>query len=205
MAGEMDRIAEEYRSSGHRPWVLHSSFHPLGAVGFVDCVLELAKQLQEQGVDADHIYVTSTGATQTGLLLGSRFLGLKLDVVGIANGKPASGYRLRMADLGNQAAQLLGLPTRLTEQDVLNHCYAGDGYGQVSPEGRETMTLLAQTEGIFVDPVYSSKGLAGLIDHIRQGRIGARETVVFVHTGGVAAIFAYGPELVGEQAASDEG
>ena len=91
---------------------------------------------------------------------------------------------------------MLGFDVKVREEEIVNLCdYVGAGYGIPSPEALEALRLLASTEGIVLDPVYTSKGFAGLIDHIRKGRLRAGERVVFVHTGGTPALFAYAGEL----------
>ena len=100
------------------------------------------------------------------------------------------------ARIANATAARLGLDLAFASGDIINDDgYIGERYGVVSDAGREAMRLVAETEGLILDPVYSSKAMAGLINHIRQGRIGADETVVFIHTGGLPALFAYAYDL----------
>lgn len=197
LQGVMDATAREYEAKGHKAWVLYSSFHPLGAAAFVDCALELDEQLSVVGHDIDHLYLTSAGATQVGLLLGSKFLRAHYRIQGISYTATAGDVVDRMVDLGARTAELLDIPTRLERGDIASESYAGAGYGIPSPAGMEAIHLLAETEGIFVDPVYTGKGLSGLIDHVRQGRVGPDETVLFLHTGGTPALFAYAQEVLG--------
>ncbi len=192
----MEATAAEYRAKGHTPYVLKSSFHPLGAIGYVDCALELAQQLAARGTKADHVYVTSAGATQVGLVLGAKHLGQPFPVTGIAYTLNTTGLVDRMVDLGNQAAERLGVDTRLEPADIVNYPFGGDGYGIPSPGGLEAIHLLAETEGLFLDPVYSGKGMSGLIAHVRSGRIRPGSTVVFIHSGGIPALFAYHREVL---------
>jgi 1-aminocyclopropane-1-carboxylate deaminase/D-cysteine desulfhydrase-like pyridoxal-dependent ACC family enzyme len=99
--------------------------------------------------------------------------------------------------MANEAAALIGLPTRLDPDEVENYDdYVGEAYGVVTESGCEAVRVVAQTEGILLDPVYVGKAMAGLIDFVRTGRIGKDKTVVFVHTGGTPALFAYRDELV---------
>jgi 1-aminocyclopropane-1-carboxylate deaminase/D-cysteine desulfhydrase-like pyridoxal-dependent ACC family enzyme len=102
-----------------------------------------------------------------------------------------------MADVAGRAAALLGLPHRLSRDDVdLREDFVGPSYGTVTPEGWEALRLLATTEGILLDPVYTAKAMAGLIHDVRQGRIDRGDTVVFLHTGGLPAVFAYRDDLL---------
>ena len=103
-----------------------------------------------------------------------------------------------LAEVGNAAAALLGLPHRLTAADIdIRDDYIGEQYGVLTPGSREALDLLARTEGILLDPVYTGKAMAGLIDDARHGRLGAKDQVVFIHTGGTPALFAYRDELMG--------
>jgi len=189
-------VAQEYESSGHRPWTLYSSFHPLGAAGFVDCALELHQQLREAEIHVDRVYVTSAGATQVGLALGSTFLEAPYPVTGFAYTATTDHSSTRMLELGRQTAELLQLEVKLEESDLASVSCGGAGYGIPTREGQEAIKILAETEGIFLDPVYTGKGMGGLITQIRSGHIPSNETVVFVHTGGTAALFAYSQEVL---------
>jgi D-cysteine desulfhydrase family pyridoxal phosphate-dependent enzyme len=193
----MDDVAEEYRRKGHKPYAIKGSSLPVGTVGYVECALELASQLDERGIKADRVFATSYGGTQAGLILGAKFLKTGWKVVGVSPSKGRSEERSFVAELVNETAKLIGIETRVMPDDVENfsHEYVGEAYGLVTEAGREAIYLLARTEGIFLDPVYTGKGMSGLIDQVRRGRIGKDETVVFVHTGGLPAIFAYAEEL----------
>ena len=104
-----------------------------------------------------------------------------------------------LAEAGKATAALLALPHRITAADIdIRDDYIGEGYGIVTPGSREALALLARTEGILLDPVYTGKAMAGLIDDARQGRLGANDRVVFIHTGGTPAVFAYRDELMGQ-------
>ena len=105
----------------------------------------------------------------------------------------------RLSDAANSAADLLGLDTRVTEADIQNtDDYIGQAYGYLTPEGIDALKLVAKTEGIFLDPVYTAKAMACLIDHIQKGKLGRDDTVIFLHTGGTPALFAYHEELVAD-------
>jgi len=191
-------LAERLRREGHRPYMALSDLH-LWAVGYVDCLLETLDQLEQKGIAADHIYTTASLMTQAGIMLGVRAIGAPAQVVGISPGHHGLDTIQRIVDLAKDTARFLGLDVRFSRDEVVNSKdYVGEGYGQPTKAGIEAIRLLARTEGIFLDPVYSGKGMSGLIDHIRSGKIGQGETVVFVHTGGVPALFAYNEELMQE-------
>ena len=189
-------LAERLRREGHRPYLSLDDLH-LWAVGYVDCFLEIAQQLAGKGIKADHIYLTSGLMSQAGLMLGARATGASLDVVGICPSHHQPDSRDRIAALATEAGRFLGLDVGFTADEVNNTDeYVGERYGIPTEAGIEAIKLLAQTEAILLDPVYSSKGMSGLIDHIRTGKIGKDETVVFVHTGGNPALFVYNQELM---------
>ena len=196
LAAFKDTLAEELKSEGLKPYVVggsHSS--ALAAVGFTWCITEIHEQQEALGIEADWIYAGSAGGTQGGLVLGSKALGMKLKPYGIS---PIDWddrvKRIRIA--ANSAAEVLGLDIPISDDEVRNtDTYIGEGYGILTPECAEAIRLLAQTEGIFLDPVYSGKAMAGLIDHVRQGRLTDDDTVIFLHTGGTPQLFVFNEEL----------
>ena len=202
----MNQLAEELRAEGHKPYVLAGSTRPVGALGYVECALELADQCDEMGIEPDWIFLTSTGSGQAGLLMGSAFLERRAKVVGCAP-SPGISDRVRakrVADLANDTAKLLGADVQVDPEKVVNLDCGGIAYGVVSPEGMEALHLMSHTEGIFLDPVYTSKGVGGMIGQIRKGTVKAGDTVIYVHTGGTPLNFAYSPELVREYSLNQE-
>ena len=194
----MNKVADELRDKGHKPYVLPGSGQPVGTLGYVECALELAGQCEAQGIEPDWVFLTSSGGGQAGLMVGAKFLGLKHRVVGCAPspGRSAKARAASVADLANRTAALLGADVHIEPEEVTNLDCGGEAYGVPSQAGLEAIRLLAQTEGLFVDPVYTSKGLSGLIGQIRKGVVGAQDTVIFVHTGGLPLNFAYATELI---------
>jgi len=189
-------LAEELKAEGLKPYVIAAPRSTaLATVAFAWCITEIHEQQESMGIEADWIYAGSAGGTQAGLILGSKALGMKLKPVGIA---PIYWddrvERVRIA--ANDAAEILKLDLQIADDEVENtDAYVGEAYGVVTPECIAALKLVAQTEGIFLDPSYTSKAFAGLIDHIRQGRISSDETVIFLHTGGTPALFAYNEEF----------
>jgi D-cysteine desulfhydrase family pyridoxal phosphate-dependent enzyme len=195
----LDAKAEALRAAGRRPYIVgpfHQETLTLGTVGYVEAALELAGQLDARGLDPDALYVSGANMTPAGLQLGLKALGRRTRVVCIS---PISWQEDRPTDiarLANRAAALLGIETRLEAGEVeASEAYIGPGYGIVTGGCREALRLAAATEGLILDPVYTGKALAGLIDHVRQGRWRAGRQLVFVHTGGVPALFAYADDL----------
>jgi 1-aminocyclopropane-1-carboxylate deaminase/D-cysteine desulfhydrase-like pyridoxal-dependent ACC family enzyme len=197
LADYMNQVAETLRAQGYKPYVLPGSGQPSGSLGYVECALELAEQCEALGIQPDWVFLTSTGGGQAGLLVGTAFLQQPHQIVGCSPYSSGSDAERagRVADLANRTAKLLGAEVRIDPARVINLDYSGGAYGVPSPAGIEALQLLAQTEGIFLDPVYTSKGVACMIDQVRQGRIGAGETVIYIHTGGGPLNFVYNTEL----------
>ncbi|MCL5076216.1 MAG: D-cysteine desulfhydrase family protein [Chloroflexi bacterium] len=200
---EMDAVlrsvAEEQRRLGYIPYVMNHAkmFAVASALAYVLCTLEIEEQLQQMGAAVDHIYLSSSSKGQAGVVLAKEALKASFQVVGIS---PRNGTdRCAMtAMIANQAAEMLGWDLVISPADVVNYSdYVGPGYGLPTPGCLEAIRLMARSEGILLDPVYTGKAMAGLIDHIRQGRLRPSETVVFIHTGGTPALFAYKDWLLG--------
>lgn len=197
----LEAEAEKLRRAGRRPYVIQPfAMETLGisAVGYVNALIELDQQLDAIGVKADYIYLAGANITPAGLLLGLKALGRATKVMSMCPIRWADDRAADIARIAAAAARHLGLPIAVRPDEVtVDESYIGQRYGVMTPAAREAFRLLAQTEGIILDPVYSSKAMSGLIDHIRKRRIGAHENVVFLHTGGNPAVFAYADDLGG--------
>lgn len=195
----MAQIAGRQRAKGHRPYIVpYGGSNAIGAVAYAAAIEELTGQLAAIGRTAQHIVVaSSSGGTQAGLVVGARALGLRQGQIhGISIDREAAQYKPDLARLANAAAERLGLDLRFQPDDFsVNDAYVGAGYGRVGPLERDAIQLLARTEGLLVDPVYTGRALGGLIDLIHQGRFSDEDTVVFWHTGGLPALFAYADDL----------
>ncbi|RKU39006.1 hypothetical protein C6496_03710 [Candidatus Poribacteria bacterium] len=193
-------LAKKLEAEGLKPYVVAGPRSTaLAAVAFAWCIAEIAQQQEQLGIDADWIYTSSVGGTQAGLVLGTKTLGLKMKPFGSAPIRWENKHeRLRTA--ANDAANILGLDnTRVADADIQNtDDYVGQAYGYLTPECIDALKLVVKTEGIFLDPVYTAKAMACLIDHIQQGKLGRDDTVIFLHTGGTPALFAYQEELVAD-------
>lgn len=202
MGPELDDLllakAAEFRAAGRKPYAwdrIHG--RPIAAVSYALCLAEILDQLREQGLEPAAVYTSAAGATGAGLALGRAVLGMKGPVRLVCPIRWPWKVTEDMAEVANASAALLGLPHRLTAADVeATEDYVGPAYGCVTREGRAAMDLLARTEGVLLDPVYTSKAMAALIDDVRGGRFKPGEVVVFVHTGGLPAVFAYRDELM---------
>ncbi len=191
-----EALAEELKAEGLKPYVVggpHAT--ALAAVGFTWCMAEIHQQQETLGVEADWIYAASAGGTQAGLVLGAKALGMKIKPFGVA---PLSWDNRvkRIQQAANAAAAILDLEVSICGTEVRNtDAFVGQGYGMLTPECAEAIRLVAQTEGIFLDPVYSGKAMAGLIDHVERGQLTSDDTVIFLHTGGTPQLFVYNDEL----------
>lgn len=190
--------AEVERRLGHRPYVVPlGGSNGRGSLGYVAAVLELAGQLQAMGVAADRLYLSSgSGGTQGGLVLGRSIFGATYEITGISPGREAGEVRGRCARAAAEGARLLGLEREPAIDDFIVHDeYVGAGYGVPTKDSMEAIRLFARTEALILDPVYTAKAAAAMIDHVRRGVVGPDETVIFLHTGGAPALFAYHEEL----------
>jgi 1-aminocyclopropane-1-carboxylate deaminase/D-cysteine desulfhydrase-like pyridoxal-dependent ACC family enzyme len=190
--------AEEFRAAGRKPYAwdrVHG--RPIAAISYVVCMVEIIEQIRKLRLEPSCVYVAAAGATGAGLALGRVLLGLKAPVRMVCPIRWPWNVREDMAEVANQAATLLGLPHRLTKADIeASEDYVGPGYGVVTKEGRAALDLLARSEGILLDPVYTAKAMAALIDDIQKRRVAPGDVAVFVHTGGLPAVFAYRDELM---------
>lgn len=198
----VEELADGLRAQGRKPYVIHlgPTHPPIGAVGYVEAARELLDQLYERGETVDRIYVGSgSAATHTGLLWGLRAFGSDIPVTGVCVRRPAAqqGPRVR-ANLARLSALLEHDPGFSEADVVVTDVSLGPGYGRVTDPIREAIALAGSREGLFVDPVYTGKVLAGMIDELRTGLMTSDETALFLHTGGQPALFAYGEAVLTE-------
>lgn len=194
-----DRV-EALRAKGRKPFLV-SPFGmdtlSISTVGYVAAMAELQGQLAARGTTADAVYLSGANMTPAGLLLGARLLGLPTRIMGISPVRWEEDRGTDIARIANAAARHLDIDAGIQPGDVDNdEGFVGPKYGLVTPECREALRLAASTEGLILDPVYTGKAMAGLIAHIRAGRIGAGQTVVFLHTGGMPALFSYAEDVM---------
>lgn len=184
--------ADEFRKAGRKPYVWdRSRVVPLAAVSYLLCMAEIAEQTREMGIEPAALYVSSAGATGAGVALGKAVLGLNYPVRLICPMHWPWHIPTALAVDASAAAEWLGLPHRLEAAEVdADESHIAPGYGIPSAEGREALRLLATSEAILLDPVYTAKAMAGLIADVRAGRYPRGSCIVFLHTGGAPAIFA---------------
>jgi D-cysteine desulfhydrase family pyridoxal phosphate-dependent enzyme len=194
----MMELADQLRRKGCVPYITGEPDRYLSAVAYVDCVVETYEQLEKLDAFPDYIFVCSSNTTLAGLLLGVKCLGINVRVIGIDHGWVSGREvaRERVLASANEAAERMGVAERVNKGDVvLLRNYIGEGYGKITEEAVEAILIVARSEGVLLDPVYTSKAMAGLIDQVRKDKVGTEETVLFIHTGGFPSIFVYNREL----------
>ncbi len=191
-------------AAGHRCYdVPMGGASPVGSAGFVSGWVELMEQGKAMGLAPDYVcHATGTGGTLAGLAAGRALLGQeqKTAILSVAVSPKDEGYEERTAALANRTLELLKASERVAPKDLwVERDYYAPGYEIPNEAGNEAIRLLARTEGILLDTVYSGKGFAGMLDQIRKGRIPQGSRVVYWHTGGATALFAE-REIIGDLA-----
>jgi 1-aminocyclopropane-1-carboxylate deaminase/D-cysteine desulfhydrase-like pyridoxal-dependent ACC family enzyme len=188
--------AAEWRAQGKRVYSWENDVvKPRAAASYALCFAEIVEQCEREDLSPSTIYVASAGSTAAGLLLGKAALGSPIAIRIVAPIRWPWDHATDLAKTANQAAELLDLSVRVMPTDVDTTLdFIGPGYGLISPEGQEAFDLMARCEGILLDPVYTAKALAALIEDVRR-RMPSDHPVVFLHTGGTPALFAYHHEL----------
>ena len=195
----MEARAAALAAKGRRPYVVHSApgHPPLGGLGYVLAAGEIAEQARALDMRFDAVVCASGSAlTHAGLLTGLRALGDRAPVLGICVRRDAASQTARVAEVASALAATIARPAPFDESGVeVSDAVLAPGYGRLNDAVREALALAARHEGLLLDPVYTARAMAGLIDHVRTGRIAAGSRVLFVHTGGQPALFAYGESL----------
>jgi D-cysteine desulfhydrase family pyridoxal phosphate-dependent enzyme len=193
-------VGTELRAQAKNPYVIPTGgSNGVGAMGYANFMREVRDQSRELGCDFDVILTASgSGGTQGGLILGREIFGSRARIVGISDGEPRAELARMVLGVAHAGASLLEMSIDLSDDDIsIYDEYFGEGYGVPTPEMVEALRTVARSEGILLDPVYSGKAMAGLIDLIRSGVFDEKQNILFVHTGGTPALFAY-PEIFAE-------
>ena len=195
MNAEMDLLAQQLRDDGKKPYIIPGGgSNEIGALGYVNAAFELTYQANERSLRIDHfVHATGSAGTQAGLVVGMQAMNSGIPVYGVSVRAPKVKQEENVFGLCQRTLDFMGLSQSLVPRDtvVANSDYVGDGYGLPTDSMVEAVKMLANYEGILLDPVYSGKGFAGLIDLIRKGHFKKGENVVFLHTGGSVSLFAY--------------
>lgn len=194
----MERVAQELRKQGHKPYLIpRGGSTPLGCVSYILAVQELLEQLEARRIKADAMFVaTGSCGTHAGILAGLDFCGAAIPLYGITVSRSADESGARIKALLKETAEFLGRPPVPAEREIiLKDAYLGAGYGIITPEAREAINQVARLEGIFLDPVYTGKAMAGMMDLARRGEIARDSTIVFWHTGGAPGLFGHAEDF----------
>jgi len=189
----LDELAAQCRARGGRPHILNDNpmFDVASALAYIEATIEILEQLEASGVKPSALYMSSSGKGQAGLVLAQRLTNAGFAVEGVT-ATDEFDVPPRTAAIANETASLLGLELRIEPAEIRNdRGFVGQGYGIPTPESIDAVRLFARHEGIVLDPIYTGKAAAGLIAHIREGRYGADDVLVFVHTGGAPAVFTW--------------
>ena len=190
---KLEAVAKELKKKGHIPYVIPGgASYPVGAVAYVNAMMELLMQARDANMNIDYVvHAAGSGGTQAGLVLGNKVLKTGIKILGVSVA-PDDWLVNSTVEIANGCAKLLDVKEVVDKDDVaLIEDYVGEGYGVLTKEVSDAIKLVAQVEGILLDPVYTGKAMAGLIDMIKRGRFDNKENIVFIHTGGTPALFAY--------------
>ncbi len=201
----LDEAGREARAQGRRPYLVPvggslvrgDMDKPLGGIAYAACFAELLDQMRAEGAEPDYVvHATGSGGTQAGFVVGARALTNDCRVLGISVSDPKGPFSDDVLEIARATDEALGLGLDVLAGDVIVFDeYLGEGYGIVDRAVAETIRLVFQTEGIVLDPVYTAKAMIGLVDLIRTGFFKPTDKVVFVHTGGTAALFPHREKL----------
>jgi len=190
-----DETVERLKADGHRPYLLSAAGStPPGVAGYTNCVLEVVAQAIELGIDIDYlIHTTGSGGTQAGLIIGVKALNTNIKVIASTTGSHTRDEQVEsVSNLIDESLEFLELDLKINDDDIVVYDkYAGAGYGFMTEGKAEAIKMLAETEGLFLDPVYTGSSMACLIDLCRTGFFTPDDVVVFIHTGGLPALFPY--------------
>ena len=194
MNGLLAQVAERMKSEGRKPyWIPGGGSNTTGALGYVNAALELVQQANEMGLRIDHVvHATGSAGTQAGLIAGLAGIRSGIPLLGIGVRAPRERQEENVFNLATATASLCGVAGAVSRSDVVaNSDYVGSGYGFSTPASIDAIKTLARLEGILLDPVYTGKGMAGLIDVVRKGQFRKGQNIVFIHTGGSVGLFGY--------------
>jgi L-cysteate sulfo-lyase len=189
-----ESLLDELRETGNNPFVIAGGGSTaLGALGYVDCAFELVAQAGKQKLAIDHVvHATGSGGTQAGLLAGLHIQKSLIGVLGICTSRSAEEQEKKVATLCDETLELLACTRPLPREAIkTNADYVGQGDGIPTGGMIKAVSLAARSEGLLLDPVYTGKAMAGLVDLVGQGRFSSDDNIVFLHTGGSQTLFGY--------------
>ena len=194
----MNRLADKFREKGHNPYIIPAGASiPSTVPGYALAMEELVNQFNQIGENLDYVVCAcGTGGTQAGLILGAKLLDIKTKILSASVFASKADATQTITKLVNGAAELFDVDLSLVPEEVtVFDDYIKEGYGVLNSEVTEAIKLVAETEGIFLDPVYTGKAMVALIDLVKKGYFKEDDNVVFFHTGGLPALFLYRNQL----------
>lgn len=193
MLGELEKLAEKLRAEGKNPYIIPGGgSNVIGALGYVACAQEIMEQLFDKNIIIDNVIACSgSGGTHSGLLAGFKGMNVNIPITAVTVGKKTPAQAANILKLTNQVTDELNLDRIKEEEISIDDRFIGPAYGVSTDEMVEAVQLLAKTEGILLDPVYTGKVMAGFIGMIREGKFKKDQNVLFIHTGGAPALYAY--------------
>ncbi|MBC2849948.1 D-cysteine desulfhydrase [Cetobacterium sp. 8H] len=194
MLGELEKLAEKLKAEGKKPYIVPGGgSNPIGSTGYVACAQEIMDQLFDLGINIDHMVCPSGSAgTHAGIVAGMTGINANIPVTGVSVNRSKEIQTDAVWNLAKATAERVGVHGEITRDLVqVTDEYVGPGYSLPSDEMVEAVQLLARIEGILLDPVYTGKVMAGLIGMIREGKFKKEDNVLFLHTGGSPALYAY--------------
>lgn len=199
MNGELEKMGARLRADGRKVYVIPGGgSNPVGALGYVSAAIELATQANDADLKIDCVvHATGSAGTQAGLAVGLAGINSNISLLGIGVRAPKEKQEDSVYKLARETATMLGLADLVKRDHIVANCdYVGKGYGFPAPSTIEAIRIAAQLDGILLDPVYSGKGMAGLIDLCRGGVFKKGQNIVFLHTGGAIGLTAYPTEFL---------
>jgi len=201
-----EKINGEEKQVGHTPYTIPiggsstgwSMTEPLGAISYTKAFLEIQKQINLRQLKIGYILLASgSGGTQAGLVVGAKALGSSIKILGISLSREKRPMQENISAIANETAAALGLDMTITPEEILvADDYVFEGYGILTPDIYSAMEKVARTEGVLLDPVYTGKAMAGLIDLVQREFFQRNEGVIFLHTGGTPALFVYKKKIL---------
>ncbi|MDY0092351.1 MAG: D-cysteine desulfhydrase family protein [Candidatus Vecturithrix sp.] len=198
---EMERLAQDYAKQGHKALVIPmGASNALGSLGYVAAIQEMMGQFQNMALTPDYIVAaTGSGGTLAGLILGKKLFGLSSQIIGVNVCNDAAYFHQEIAHIVREFCERYQVDINVEKEDYrIIDGYVGAGYALSRPQEREFIVQVARTEGIVLDTVYTGKALHGLTQEIQKGMFKQGETILFIHTGGLYALFANPAEFIVE-------
>lgn len=196
----IQRVCDDLRAQGKKPYLIPvGGSTKRGVVSYILAVQELLAQLQAQKISLDAVVITTGSCgTHAGVLAGMKIYGVQIPVHGITVSRPRAECLERLPRLLDETAQFLEHEIAFSDDDLIVHDeYIGDAYAKITPAARAAIQRVARAEGIFLDPVYTGKAMAGLIDLVERGIFKKGSTILFWHTGGAPGIFGFPNDILG--------